>query len=120
MENQDKYVTTIRDQYVPRQHTKLDELKNLDEKVKTPPTVVAYILGTIAALILGVGMCLAMQIIGMSLMSPTILMVVGVIVGVVGIALCVANYFIYKAILKSRKAKYGDRIIKISNELLNK
>lgn len=120
MENHDKYVAQIRDSYVPHERTKLDELKDLDEKVKTPPTVVACVLGTLAALILGVGMCLAMQMIGTAIMSPTVLMVVGVIVGCVGIALCIANYFIYKAMLKSRKAKYGSRIIEISNELLNK
>lgn len=120
MEDQGKYVTQIRDSYIPHERTKLDELKDLDGKVKTPPTVVAYILGSLAALILGVGMCLTMQMIGTALMGPTVLMVVGVIVGCVGIALCVANYFIYKAMLKSRKNKYGKRIIAISNELLHK
>lgn len=120
MENQDKYVATIREQYVPRERTKLDELKDLDAKVNTPPSIMAYILGVIAALILGVGMCFALRVLGAALMTSTVSMVVGCIIGAVGIALCVANYFIYKAMLKSRKAKYGDRIIEISNELLNK
>lgn len=120
MEDQNKYVVKIRDSYTPAEHTKLDELKELDRKVRLFPAVLAYIFGVVAALVLGTGMCLAMEVIGASLMSPTVLMTVGVIVGVLGIALCIANYFIYNAVLKSRKSKYADKIISISNELLNR
>lgn len=119
MENQNKYVTKVRDSYMPHESTKLDELKELDKKVKLFPTVFAYIFGSVAALVLGLGMCFAMKIIGVSLMSSTALMTVGVIIGCVGIALCIANYYIYKAILNSRKKKFGSQIINISNELLN-
>lgn len=119
MENQNKYVRKIRDSYTPRAHTKFDELKKLDKKVKLFPSVFACIFGSVAALILGTGMCLAMEVIGASLMSPAALMTVGVIVGCVGIALCIANYFIYKAMLNSRKKKYGARIVSLGNELLN-
>lgn len=120
MENQNKYITKVRDNYVPKEHTKLDELKELDKKVKMPALIFAYIFGSVASLILGTGMCLAMKIIGTSIMSPTVLMTVGVIIGVAGIILCIANYFIYKAMLSSRKKKYGSQIITLSNELLNK
>lgn len=120
MENQDKYITKVRDNYVPRERTKLDELKELDKRVKLFPSVFAYIFGSIAALILGVGMCLAMQVIGASIMSSTALMAAGVVIGCIGIILCIANYHLFKAILKSRKRKYGSRIVALSNELLNK
>lgn len=30
------------------------------------------------------------------------------------------NYFIYKAILKSRKRKYADQVMSLSDELLNR
>lgn len=119
MENQNKYVRKIRDSYTPREHTKFDELKKLDKKVKLFPSVFACVFGSVAALVLGTGMCLAMEVIGASLMSPAALMTVGVIVGCVGIALCIANYFIYKAMLNSRKKKYGARIVALGNELLN-
>lgn len=119
MKEQDSYVEKIRDSYTPHETTKLDELKTLDKKVKQPVTVFAYVFGSVAALILGVGMCLAMKIIGASLMSPAVLMTLGVIIGCLGIGLCIANYFIYNAMLKSRKRKYGNRIVALSNELLN-
>ena len=59
-------------------------------------------------------MCIAMQIILADLM------VVGIIIGLIGIAMVSVNYSIYKKILASSKRKYKDRIEKLSNELLNK
>lgn len=116
---QNEYITKVRNNYTPHERTKLDELRELDKKVKLFPAVFAYVFGAVASLILGVGMCLAMEVIGASLMSHTALMAVGVIVGCIGIGLCVANYFIYKALLNSRKKKYGGRIVTLSDELLN-
>lgn len=107
-----EYVAKVRDNYTPRETRKLDQLKALEKKVNLLPQIFALVFGIIAALIFGTGMCLAMKVIGN-------LMVLGIIVGVVGMGLCVANYFIYKAMLKSRKNKYGSTIIELSNELLN-
>lgn len=120
MKDQDRYVMELRENYTPHERTKLDELKALDKRVKTPAAVFAYIFGVAAALILGTGMCLALQIIGVPLMSPTVQMSVGIPIGCAGIAMAVANYFIYKAILSSRKKKYGARIVALGNEILNK
>lgn len=108
-----KSVERIRAQYTGRERTKLDELKELDKRAKRPATVFAYTFGTIGTLILGLGMCLAMKVIGD-------LMVLGILIGLVGIALVSVNYFIYKKILKSRKDKYSSRIFALSDELLNK
>ena len=44
----------------------------------------------------------------------------GIAVGAVGIVAVCVNYFIYKAIIKRRKNKYSDQILKLSDELLNK
>lgn len=114
------YVKQVREQYAAHEPTKLDELKALDSKVKLPALVTAIVLGVVAALVLGVGMCMAMQVIGTAILAPNVLMAVGIVIGCVGIGLGVADYFIYKAILKSRKSKYGDRIMALSDELLNK
>lgn len=107
----------LRAQYLPHEESKLEKLRKLNRKVKRPAEIFAYIFGSVGALILGTGMCLAMKIIGASVSA---MMPVGIAVGCAGIALCIANYFIYKAILKSRKKKYGDKVLALSNELLNK
>lgn len=106
-------VEKIRNQYTEREVTKLDELKALDRKVKRPAGVFAYVFGTIGALVLGTGMCLAMKIIGD-------LMALGIVVGLAGIAMVSSTYAIYKAILKSRRKKYSSQILEISDDLLNK
>lgn len=115
--NQEQYAYKIRSQYTEKEVTKLDELRALDSKVKRPAKIFAYIFGILGAMVLGVGMCLAMQVIGTALSFGFTL---GILIGVTGIALVIANYFIYMAILKSRKNKYANQVITLTNELLNK
>lgn len=93
--------------------TKLEELKALDKKVKVPARIFAYIFGIIGSLVLGVGMCLAMEVIGDA-------MIAGVIIGLIGIAMVVINYPWYHKILNKRKAKYSSLIIAKSDELLSR
>ena len=93
--------------------SKLDELKALDKKVKKPALIFAYVYGIIGSLILGLGMCLAMKVIGN-------LMILGVIIGIVGILMVSTCYTLYQKILTKRKEKYKDEILDKSNELLNK
>ena len=109
-------IEKIRESYTEKQPTKLDELKALDRKVKRPAEIFAYTLGTIASLVLGTGMCLAMQVIGAGL---SFAMPLGIVVGVVGIALVSINYPLYKKILKDRKNKYAKQIFELSDSLLN-
>ncbi len=110
---ENKTVEKIMAQYEPVGYTKLDELKDLDKKVKRPAQIFGYTFGTVGALVLGTGMSLAMKIIGNS-------MPLGIAVGVLGIAMVSVNYFFYKKILKSRKQKYANQIRALSDELLNR
>lgn len=114
---QDFLVQKIRTQYTEKEHTELDELKELDSKVKRPANVFAYIFGGISAIIMGSGMSLVMTDIGATLdiAEP---MLMGIIIGVVGMLLAIINYPIYKGILNSRCKKYADRIIALSDKLI--
>ena len=60
-------VNKIRSQYIQNDKKELEELVNLDKKVKLQPTILAYVLGTIGALIMGFGMSLTMTNIGTAL-----------------------------------------------------
>ena len=115
-DNDIQTIVKIRSQYEVSAMTPLDELKRLDSKVKTPAYVFAYIFGTIGALVLGVGMCLAMKVIG----GTTPLMIVGIVVGCVGIVMVSITYPIFCKMIASRKAKYRDEILNLSDKLLNK
>lgn len=112
--NDQNYIAQkIRTQYMEKESTELDELKALDAKVKRPANVFAYVFGIIGALVMGTGMSFAMGVIGDS-------MTVGIVIGIVGILIVSINYPIYKAILGSRKAKYADKVIALSDKLMNR
>lgn len=110
--NEKDYVLKIKKDYTEQEENKVLELKKLDSKVKLPAEIFAYSFGIIGSLILGVGMCLAMKVI-------LDFMALGIVIGIVGIFMVSINYFIYKKILKRRKTKYAEDIIKLSNTLLN-
>ena len=113
-ERETKYVEKTLKDYSDKPVTKLDELKKLDKEAKRGATVFAYVFGSIGALVLGFGMCVAMQVILADLM------VLGIVVGLVGIAMVSVNYSIYQKKITKSKRKYASQIQKLSNELLNK
>lgn len=115
--DQEFLVQKIRTQYTEKEHTQLDELKALDAKVKRPANVFAYVFGSISAIIMGGGMSLVMTDIGNTLgMKST--MVPGIVIGVIGMIMAIINYPMYKGILSSRKKKYGEEVLKLSEKLM--
>ena len=115
--DQEFLVQKIRTQYTEKEHTQLDALKELDAKVKRPANVFAYIFGTISAIIMGCGMSLVMTDIGAQL-GMTETMVPGIVVGIVGMLMAIANYPMYNKILSSRRKKYAGQIISLSDKLM--
>ena len=114
MTNQEvKSVSRILKSYTCKEESKLERLKRLDKNVKNPIKLFAYILGIIGSLILGTGMCSAMQVLTQ---LPT---VAGVIIGTIGILTISINYPLYKRMLKDAKNKHAEEIINLSNEILN-
>lgn len=115
--DQDFLVQKIRTQYTEKEHTGLDELKELDKKVKRPANVFAYIFGSISAIIMGSGMSLVMTDIAetVGIQNP---MLYGIIIGIIGMFMAIVNYPIYKGILGSRRKKYADKIIALSDKIM--
>ncbi len=107
-------VSEIRSRYAAKSvsEEKIDKLTRLDRQARRPAEIFAYTFGTLGALVLGVGMCLAMEIIGS-------LMPLGIVIGVIGIVMVAVNCPIYKRILSQRKKKYAPEIVALSDELLN-
>ena len=108
----------IRTQYMEKQSTELDALRALDAKVKRPANVFAYVFGSISAIIMGAGMSLVMTDIG-SIIGMQNAIVPGIIIGLVGMIMSIANYPTYKRILDNRKKKYGGEILKLSEKIMN-
>ena len=113
--NTDKIIAeSIAKDYAPKESSKIVALKKLDNKAKLPATIFTYSFGIVSALVFGTGMCLAMQVIGSGLAG----MVLGIIVGIIGLAGCGVNYPIYKKMLNDRKKKYAPEILKLSEKLM--
>ncbi len=116
-EDKEFLVQKIRTQYTEKEHIQIDALKELDAKVKRPANVFAYIFGSISAIIMGSGMSLVMTDIGSTIgMKET--MAPGIIIGVVGMLMAIINYPMHKGILASRRKKYADQIMKLSDEII--
>ena len=99
-------------EYAPKKKTGLDEAIRLDRKAKLPALILAYSLGIIGALVLGVGMCLAMEVIG----GGTLTMAIGVVIGIIGIVMVGVNYPIYTKVLRLRKEKFASSILLAINK----
>ena len=115
--NTDKiYAESIAKEYAPKNSSKIVALRKLDRKAKMPATIFTYTFGIISSLVLGTGMCFAMQVLG----SGIIGMVVGIIVGIIGMIGCGVNYPIYKKMLENGKKKYAYEIVELAREISEK
>lgn len=113
--NTDKiYAEKIAGEYAPKNTSKVVALKKLDRKAKSKANIFTYTFGVVMALVLGTGMCLSMGVLGG---GSTVMTVVGIIVGIIGIAGVSVNYPIYKKLLESGKKRYAFEIMQIAKEI---
>ena len=112
-ENQE--IEEIRKKDLPQSESKLDELKRLDGYVQNSGVLESLCVGISSSLIFGLGMCLTMQVIG----NGTLMKVLGVLFGIVGIVGMLAAYPVYRSIFSKTKAKYTPKILELTEELSN-
>ena len=103
-------VLSIRKKYLPREETKLEELKRLDHLVQNSGVTESLCAGIGGCLIFGLGLCLAMEVIGNAVW-------LGVILGLVGAAGMLAAFPVYRKIYHKAKAQHSPRILELAAEL---
>ncbi len=106
-------VQAIRKKYLPKSESKLEELKRLDETVQASGIIESLCAGIGGALIFGLGLCLTMQVIG----SGLLMMIIGVLIGIVGMAGMLVAYPVYRKVFSTTKEKYAPRILELTAEL---
>ena len=114
-------IRAIRKKYAAPEQTedKMAQLRRLDASVTKKATSVSLVFGIIGALILGMGMSLAMTDIGRILgLAGTMAMLAGIIIGIAGIVLVCVAYPVYNAIVKREREKIAPEIIRLTDELL--
>ncbi len=113
--NTDKaYAEKIASEYAPKETRKVVALRKLDNRAKLPANLFAYTFGTVMLLLLGVGMCLSLQVIGD---GSTMYMTLGVIAGLTGIVGVSVNYPIYKKIREKTMSKYAADILALAGQI---
>ena len=110
-ENQE--VLSIRSKYLPREETKLEELKRLDNLVQTSGIMESLCAGVGGCLIFGLGMCLAMKVIGN-------MMWLGILLGLVGAAGMLVAYPVYHKSFSKATEQYAPRILQLIAEITGK
>ncbi len=99
----------IRRQYMERGVSKIDQLQSLHDKVKAPGTIVSFIVGIFGALIMGAGMA------GIMVWNN---METGLYMSIIGLVMACLAYPLYSRITKSRKRKYAQQIMALSDEIM--
>ena len=117
MKDKEFVVEKIRSQYTQTEHTDLDALKALDAKVKKPANVFGYAYGSMGTIVMGAGMSLVMTDIG-SILGMKETLIPGIAVCIAGLAIVLTTYPIYRKILNSRKKKYADQIMELSDRVV--
>ena len=114
-------IRAIREKYEAKEKTedKMEALRRLDASVTRKATSVSLVLGIVGALIMGLGMSLAMTELGRLLGAEKgMAMLIGIVIGVVGIALVSAAYPVYNRITVKEREKIAPEIIRLADELL--
>lgn len=107
-----KEIDSIRRQYAPQEQTetKMEKLRRLDALVKNTAIIWSLCLGVVGALIFGFGLTMVLEwsvwLWGIALM----------VIGSVPMAIA---YPVYKVVLQKYKNRYGEEILRLSEELLN-
>jgi ABC-type antimicrobial peptide transport system permease subunit len=130
MENQEEFrytysaadqeeIKRIRKKYVAEEarEDKMMQLRKLDAGVTSKATMVSLIVGIVGILIMGTGMSILMTDIGKALGSQ-MSMIIGVLVGVIGMALACLAYPAYHRTLKAERDKVAPEILRLTDELM--
>ena len=118
---QQEEIKAIRKKYAATEETedKMTVLRRLDAGVTKKATTLSLIIGIWGALVLGLGMSLAMSELGeMFGAYKAFAMVFGVIIGIVGIVLVSLAYPIYNRTVKKEREKIAPEIIRLTDELM--
>ena len=115
---QQQEVEHIRKKYLPQaeEENKIEQLRKLHHSASEKAQARAIAVGTMGALILGIGMSLCMTDLGAALGNLALL--IGIFAGLAGILLVALAYPVYNRVLKKQRQRIAPQILRLSEELL--
>lgn len=112
-------IRRIRQKYQMQEEDSMSQLRKLDATVTQKATTISLIIGIIGALIIGTGMSLIMTDLGTLLgMYDSMVWILGVAAGIIGMILTALAYPIYSRVLKKEREKAAPEILKLTEELM--
>ena len=107
-----KEVESIRRKYMPHEESKLDLLKQLDNRVQMAGMIEGLCFGIIGALVFGIGMCFFLDVFAGAAWITALFMIMGTL-------LMLPAYPIYRRIARKTKAALTPEILRLSEEIIN-
>ena len=101
----------IRSKYATKEENKMELLRRLDAQVTQKATMYSIIVGVIGALILGTGMSCC-------LVWGGAVFVLGIIIGIIGLAVVGLAYPLYNHTLKKERERIAPEILRLTEELM--
>ena len=108
---QHEEVRKIREKYMPKVETPMEQLRRLDESCGKKGTALSVVMGSLSTLILGIGMCCCMVWGGM-------MFVPGIVIGMIGLVGVGAAYPIYNKVTQKERQRIAPEILQLTDELL--
>lgn len=105
-----KYTTNPKDDKIKRLH-------DLDASVHSRASAASIAVGTVGALIMGVGMSMVMTEFGQFFGLGAYTSPVGIAIGVVGLAIAICAYPLYRTVSERRRKKIAPEILSLLDEL---
>jgi uncharacterized membrane protein YeaQ/YmgE (transglycosylase-associated protein family) len=105
-----KEIEEIKKKYLPKEEDKMETLRKLDRSAEQKGTMYSVIVGTIGTMLLGIGMSITMT-------GAAAYLVLGIIIGLVGIAVLVPAYPIFKKVTEEQRKKIAPQILALTEEL---
>ena len=110
---QQEEIERIRRKYMPKEEDKMELLRKLDGDVTKPGTVWALVVGVLGCLVFGFGMSCA-------LVWRDFLLIVGIVAGMIGMAMMGLAFPIYYKITAIQREKIAPQILALTEELSQK
>lgn len=112
-------IKRIRQKYQVKEEDGICRLRKLDAKATQKATAMSLVLGIGGALVMGTGMSLVMTDLSVILGITGITgIAIGIIAGLLGMALVVSAYPVYRKVFKKECEKVAPEILRLTEELM--
>lgn len=103
-------IRRIREKYIPKQESKMDQLRKLDAGVDRKATCISILTGVLGTLVMGAGMSMCM-------VWTDLLMIPGIAVGLVGMVGVSLAFPLYQRITAKERERIAPEILRLTEEL---